>query len=243
MTGADKRKWWLIGWDVGGWNCDKNQNSRDAIVILDADHDIVGSPWRGNLRECINNSSTTAEWITSLFEICGSGLSSESGPVTLAIDTPLGFSDAFIQLLTQGKAAAPIEASSTNPYLFRRTEHLLFEQGFNPLSAIKDMIGSQATKGLHALARFAPKVVECGVWSDSSNVTAIEAYPSACKKSETIQALRRPYPTLAHADCEDALICALVASLFAEKRGTLMPPETGISPREGWIWMPRDVFA
>jgi hypothetical protein len=24
-----------IGWDVGGWNCDHNPNSRDAIVILD----------------------------------------------------------------------------------------------------------------------------------------------------------------------------------------------------------------
>jgi len=47
-----------------------------------------------------------------------------------------------------------------------------------------------------------PKVVECGVWSDGRTLTAIEAYPSACKKSETIQALRRPYPVLAHADCE-----------------------------------------
>ena len=27
----------FIGWDVGGWNCDKNGESRDAIVILDAD--------------------------------------------------------------------------------------------------------------------------------------------------------------------------------------------------------------
>jgi len=23
-----------IGWDVGGWNCDHNATSRDAIVIL-----------------------------------------------------------------------------------------------------------------------------------------------------------------------------------------------------------------
>jgi hypothetical protein len=222
MTGAGKRGGWFIGRDVGGWNCDKNQNSRDAIVILDADHQIVGSPWRGNLRECINNSSTTAEWDATLFEICGSGLSPESGSVTLGIDTPLGFSDAFLQLVTQGEAAALIEASNTNPYLFRRTEHFLFEQGFKPLSAIKDMIGSQATKGLHALARFVPKVVECGVWSDGSNVTVIEAYPSACNKSATILALRRPYPALVHADCKDALTCALVAGLFAEKRDALI---------------------
>ncbi len=242
MTGADQKKEWFIGWDVGGWNCDKNQNSRDAIVILDANYEIVGTPWRGNLRERINSCSTSIEWIAALFDLCGSGVSPEPGPVTLSIDTPLGFSDAFIQLVTQSKAAASIEASNSNPYLFRRTEHYLFEQGLSPLSAIKDMIGSQATKGMHVLARFAPKVVECGVWSDGSNLTAVEAYPSACKRSETIQALRRPYPALAHADCEDALTCALVANLFAEKRGALMPPEADVSSSEGWIWVPRDAF-
>ena len=40
------------------------------------------------------------------------------------------------------------------------------------------MIDSQATKGVHVLARFAPEIVECGAWSDGSNLTAIEAYPS-----------------------------------------------------------------
>ena len=182
------------------------------------------------------------EWIAALFDLCGGGVSPESGPVTLAIDTPLGFSEAFIQLVTQSKAAASIEASNTNPYLFRRTEHYLFEQGLSPLSAIKDMIGSQATKGMHVLARFVPKIVECGVWSDGRNLAAIEAYPSACKRSETIQALRQPYPALSHADCEDALTCALVASLFADKRDALQPPEADVSPSEGWIWVPKDAF-
>ena len=39
-----------IGWDVGGWNCDKNQRSRGAIVILIPDLEIMGVPWKGNLR-------------------------------------------------------------------------------------------------------------------------------------------------------------------------------------------------
>jgi hypothetical protein len=104
------------------------------------------------------------------------------------------------------------------------------------------MIGSQATKGMHALARFVPKIVECGVWSDGSNLTAIEAYPSACNRSVTFQALRRLYPVLSHTDCEDALTCALVASLFEEKRSALMPPEAEVSQLEGWIWVPRDAF-
>jgi hypothetical protein len=45
------------------------------------------------------------------------------------------------------------------------------------------MIGSQATKGMHVLACFARKMAECGVWSDGSNLTTMEAYPSACKRS------------------------------------------------------------
>ncbi len=211
-------------------------------MILDANHEILGTPWRGNLRKWINGCTTSTEWIAALFDLCGKGVPPENGPVTLAIDTPLGFSYAFIQLATQNKAATSIELSSTNPYLFRRTERYLFEQGLSPLSAIKDMIGSQATKGMHVLARFAPTIVECGVWSDGGSFTAIEAYPSACKRSETMQALRRPYPALNHADCEDALTCALVASLYAEKRGALIPPEADVSPNEGWIWVPMDAF-
>ena len=40
----------FIGWDVGGWNCDNNPKSRDAMVVLNAERQIVGKPWRGNLR-------------------------------------------------------------------------------------------------------------------------------------------------------------------------------------------------
>ncbi len=145
---------WFIGWDVGGWSCSRNPVSRDAIVILDACHEIAGTPWRGNLRKSINDCLTSAEWIAALFDLCGSRTFPESGQVTLSIDT----------------------------------------------------------------------------------------YPSVCKRSETIQALRRPYPALTHADCEDALTCALVASLFAEKRSALISPEADVSPSEGWIWAPRDAF-
>lgn len=177
-----------------------------------------------------------------MFGLCGSEAPSEPSHVILAIDTPLGFPQAFVRLAVQHEAVASIEMSCTNPYLFRRTEHYLFEQGLRPLSAIKDMIGSQATKGMHVLARFAPKVVECGVWSDGGVLVAIEAYPSACKNSAIIRVLRQAYPALAHEDFEDALTCALVAYLFKEKRGALIPPEAGVSSNEGWIWVPHDAF-
>ena len=145
--------------------------------------------------------------------------------------------------LITGQGIAPaIERSATNPYLFRHTERFLFEMGLTPLSAIKDMIGSQATKGMHALAKFAPKKVSCGVWTDDQGLVAIEAYPSACKASGTMAALRQPYPALDHEDKQDALTCALVAYLFDQRREALADPVETVPSGEGWIWVPRDAL-
>lgn len=153
--------------------------------------------------------------------------------VTLAIDTPLGFPEAFVGLVTGLKCMGLIEHFDTNLYLFRKTERHLFELGLTPLSAIKDMIGSQATKGMHVLAKFAPVTRSCGVWTDGASLTAIEAYPSACERSATIQALRRRYPPLGHKDVEDALTCALIAHLFTGRREALDAPVNAAPISEG----------
>lgn len=231
-----------IGWDVGGWNCDKNGKSRDAIVILDSSLAIVGKPWRGNLRMAINEAATARDWIAALFALCTANRPDDNASATLAIDTPLGFSEAFVRLVTGLECAEPVGRSVTNPYLFRQTEHYLFQQGLKPLSAIKDMIGSQATKGMHVLAKFAPRSTRCGVWSDGAVLTAIEAYPSACKGSATIQNLRSRYTPLRHDDEEDALTCALIGYLYAEQREALASPPDTVPASEGWIWVPRDAF-
>jgi len=47
---------YYMGWDAGGWNCDKNFKSRDAIVILNDDNEQVGKPFRGNLSKTISAS-------------------------------------------------------------------------------------------------------------------------------------------------------------------------------------------
>ncbi len=133
--------------------------------------------------------------------------------------------------------------SQTNPYLFRETERYLFRHGLRPLSAVKDMIGSQATKGMHVLARFAPEVQRCGVWSDGGTLTAIEAYPSACKTSALVAALRKDHAPLGHEDKEDALTCALIAWLFACEPHLLEAPDGDIPLDEGWIWVPGDALA
>jgi hypothetical protein len=254
-----------IGWDVGGWNCDKNNKSRDALVILDSERELVGTPWRGNLRHAINEAENTQQWLESLLTLCQveEGIIDQlpHTKVVLAIDTPLGFSVAFQQLLNGQAVSDPIGASAENPYLFRHTERFLFEHGLTPLSAIKDMIGSQATKGMHVLAKFAPQVVSTGVWSDGSNLTAIEAYPSACKKSMTIDDLFFPFCTgvvklskpatgiwdgvrfideIDHEDKRDALLCALIAWLSSNKPQALAQPDSEVSQSEGWIFVPED---
>jgi hypothetical protein len=50
---------YAVGWDVGAWNCDKNPNSRDALVVLDEAGQCAGKPWRGNLRTHINAAADT----------------------------------------------------------------------------------------------------------------------------------------------------------------------------------------
>ena len=241
MTSRAQASSYYVGWDVGGWNCDKNGKSRDALVILDAGLNIVGKPWRGNLRAAINEATDSADWIKRLFALCKADEPCQC-QITLAIDTPLGFSDEFVRLVTQRNHAGEVGSSDTNPYLFRQTERFLFEHGLKPLSAIKDMIGSQATKGMHVLAKFAPQTLRCGVWSDGKRLTAIEAYPSACKASATIKGLQQPFEaqTRPTDDLDDALTCALLGYLFDTHPDKLISPGASVPASEGWIWVPKD---
>lgn len=162
----------------------------------------------------------------------------EAASATMAIDTPLGFSEQFLNLAYNAKAVGSVGASSTNAYLFRQTERHLFEQGLAPLSAIKDMIGSQATKGMHALAKYASVVSSCGIWTDGSGFTAIETYPAACRKSQPIARLTDSLESLGVEDLDDARVCALIAYLFANERSSFDAPSENIPAREGWIWVP-----
>ncbi|AZZ95498.1 DUF429 domain-containing protein [Hahella sp. KA22] len=248
-----------IGWDVGGWNCDSNSKSRDALAVLDNQRNLLGKPWRGNLRTVINQAATTAEWIQALLDCCEVKWALPA--VTLAIDTPLGFSLALQQLITGGAPVDRLDESAANPYLFRFTERFLFQHGLTPLSVVKDMIGSQATKGMHALAKFASRRKSVGVWEGDGQLQAIEAYPSSCKHSDLMATLLEPFcserrsdkqpirdhwrdaafiANIDHDDKRDALICALIAWLFVNQPEQLQQPEPGTPLSEGWIFVPRD---
>ena len=257
MSNEGRSAQFFIGWDVGGWNCDMNRKSRDAIVILNAEQNVVGTPWRGNLRVTINEADTSRAWLQALFVNCQAGLPvADNMQVVLAIDTPLGFSEEFTRLLVRLGCSKPIGQSDTNPYLFRKTEQFLFDHGLKPLSPIKDMIGSQATKGMHVLAKFTPMMAQCGVWTDGATLTVIEAYPSACKQSSLFQKLLRRYVTgervdpagliwiepIDHQDKLDALICALVAHTFKFQTDAMAQPPDFIPMTEGWIWVPKDTL-
>lgn len=105
----------LIGWDVGGWNCDRNRLSRDALVVIDQDLRIRGKPWRGNLRDCINHAETSEDFLQSLLLACDVEDSRRNATVVLGIDTPLGFSTELVDLLVRGRSVPVLDASGTNP--------------------------------------------------------------------------------------------------------------------------------
>ena len=229
----------FIGWDVGGWNCDRNGSSRDAVVILDDKLAVHGTPWRGNLRQCIAASKDTRDWLKTLFAKCAAHYPETAPSITMAIDTPLGFPNEFLRLIARQGFVEPHETSGLNRYLFRYTERYLFEHGKTPLSAIKDMIGSQATKGMHVLAKFAPRTESCGVWTDGQAFRVIETYPAACCDTKPVSDYLACQPSLGHDDKNDARICALIANLFETQPAILEQPPADVPAGEGWIWVPK----
>jgi predicted RNase H-like nuclease len=109
---------------------------------------------------------------------------------------------------------------------------------------------------MHVIAKFAPQITRCGVWSNGKTLTAIEAYPSACKGSDFIQQQLRQYvvaecdnspqrfwlESLDHQDKLDALVCALIAHAFSYHPETFAAPPGFIPVSEGWIWVPKDAL-
>lgn len=242
-----------VGWDVGAWNCDSG-SSRDAIVILEDGTDgpvTAGRPWRGNLRSVLDGG---ADPLLAVFALCGVTTRTPFA-ATVAIDTPLGWPKPMLDLLTGGVVVSVPERADENPYLFRRAELALFGHAHRPLSAVRDMIGSQSTKGLHFLSRAGLVRSSVGVWrrvEGGNMVTAIETYPAPCRKSKTAGGLYAGLVTSSaivkacsksanvRADVADAAMCAVVARLHATRPDTLLPPVESSPVEEGWIWLPAD---
>jgi hypothetical protein len=235
----------FLGWDVGAWHC-QHGSSRDALVLLadDGSPRRVGESWRGNLRADYNGHAG-AGLLAALLKRIGQ----ESGVWTelvIAIDTPLGWPDAFRALLA-GRAPNDVaDTKAGNELLMRYTERWLAQRGHRPLSAVQDLIGSQSTKGIAVLSALGLSSSRAGIWEGrvgTTRVVAIEAYPAPCVGSAFIQAAKAPLGAgrpPEHTDIVDALTCALVAWAFATRRAELAAPDPAASVSEGWIWLPRD---
>lgn len=242
----------FVGWDVGGWNCDKNPKSRDALVVLERRGvrlEIAGRPWRGNLRATLVAPSPTGP-VDQLLNLAG--IERAKGMrVTIAIDTPLAWPRAAVDLISTGSTISVTEAAALNPYLFRQQEQQLFVENRGPLSVVRDMIGSQSTKGMHFLKAARLQPASHGVWSSrDGTVVAIETYPALALKDRRTRNLHKvPMATAKRAapranvawtgDVHDAIACAIVASLFRDTRSRLQPPGRTADQAEGWIWLPR----
>ena len=240
---------YYIGWDVGGWNCN-GAKSQDALCALTGTWDnlsLVGKPWRGNLREVLVAQDGDLETIFEKVEI----KREETHSVTWAIDTPLGWPKTFCKLVFGGGDPAHVPAQgNSNPYLFRQTEQWIAQRGPRcPLSAVRDKIGSQSTKGIHFLRQFGFQRESVGIWKARGH-TAIETYPTPVRENPRakgafarLQSSLSEQPAAAGInalrDVQDSFWCALVAAMFVLDRGDLYPPERDVAPEEGWIWIPR----
>ena len=239
LSNIRKRESLFIGWDVGGWNCDKNPTSRDALIVLGHAGECIGRPWRGNLRTTINTAASTSDFLARLLALCRVDHTADAVQAVLAIDAPLGFPEVLRTLLSYVTTLDTVGQSAENPYLYRFTERRLVSEGLTPLSVIKDMIGSQSTKAMHVVARFCPERVEPGVWSDRYCLRVIETYPTLCR----LRASGAPKGASKarngwESDISDALVCAQMARDFAMERHGLEAPPPEAPQSEGWIWAP-----
>jgi len=239
----------FIGWDVGAWNCDRNRKSRDAICALEvgeAGPVIVGKVWRGNLRDLLV-AHRGRPLVDALLHRLGV-IVEESRHLTIAIDTPLGWPTRMLDLVTSGGVVdVPVQADE-NPYLFRAQDLALFKQGHRPLSMVRDMIGSQSTKGIHFLQRAGFIPAGAGVWRRESTV-AIETYPAAAARDPELASLtsgllegvvaaeRSRRGDAWQGDVRDAITCGLVAWLHRRRPERLVAPGEAAVVAEGWIWL------
>jgi len=236
-----------VGWDVGAWHCTRSSGSQDALVAIRvADTpERVGQAFRGNLRGRL--TANPEKVLANLFDAMGLG-GLEVDEVIFAIDATLGWPRAFLELVGEGKmpGEVPMGKRVDNELLTRRTERVVAKKmAGTPLSSVQDRIGSQSTKALALLTLLQLQRSEPGVWTgevDGTKVVAIETYPALCKRSaqvSSLSALLGPWPKEG-SDEADALLCAIVAWLFATERQSLVAPQV-TDTVEGWIWHPIDL--
>ena len=146
--------------------------------------------------------------MSQLFDLCKNSLADSNVEVTLRSIHLSGSQLNFRALSHRRTPQDAIGLSDTNQYLYRRQSDY-FRANKKPLSAVKDMIGSQATKAMHVLAKFAHHAQSCGVWKRMGEFNHVEAYPASYKEFLLTKKLLMNQTSRANEDIQDAAICAV----------------------------------
>ena len=223
---------YYVGWDVGAWNCDKNAHSRDAIVVLNENKNIVASR-RGVVRRELKKNNIH-EFLNEFFCSPNRQFYAKDNFI-FAIDAVFSFPYGVTELLAGKKYILDAEAwnegkSIQNSLLFRYTERFVSDKERKPLSVIQDSIGSQSTKVIYFLRHFQFKQENVGIWETMNRNIAIETYPSVVGEKGN--------------DIDDAEICANLAWKFRHDKSRLYQPDNETKHLEtikieGWIWFPQ----
>ncbi len=246
----------FLGWDVGAWNSDEG-TSRDALFALEGtslDELSICAGRRGyrpSPSAPFRDDLVRARDPSFLLELLG--IRRMKRRVVLAIDAPLRWPNSFMELI-QGRLPkeVPGEVAAENPIAFRLTERLLAD--FSVVSAVRDRIGSQATKAQFFLTQFGAKPIRPGVFSMADGWTIIETFPRVARMDgSTRRRVEKFFPEVfpsglgekpAPVDCDlrDSLLCAHIAAVFelGEKDDLVrpLPSQRALVESEGWIWRP-----
>ena len=245
----------FVGWDVGGWHCDRNASSRDAL----------GSNRRQRRRGRRNR--------TAVARASSSRFMDQSGPSV--VSAMLDLCGVKCEELHRGQCryrhaaglAARDDAAGSG-----RSHQCECVHGRKPLHPTKHRVGldparpftpvcrprhvGESSRNRDSTSSAPPGLRRSAHWRKTDDagrtVTAIETYPAVALKMDRLLRLqaagsashRRPSRDREiplHDDIRDALACALVSYLFAECPTIMKPvPATSRRARDGSFYPSHD---
>lgn len=238
-----------IGWDVGGWMGNKQGIAAVLWTIGDSDIEWLGIPVETAIPK---GSIFTPDYLIGLISRNYVCTPLDNTRIIIAIDSPLGFPDAFRRLVCQEEQVLyRTDKEIDNPLAYRCTEqHICSVFGKKPLSATFDKLGNNCTVAVYHMQRWRKEQGYVAYPYDDDNEDSkaiIEVYPALLKnkagevKNEV--KLHLPKGILEGTDAYDACLCAFLGILYgAEGRFNdfpklVKPTSDSISnSTEGWIY-------
>lgn len=238
-----------IGWDVRGW-----QSKQQATAVLKVSIESNKYEWLGVSELFSFTQGLKPSFDQLLCPAVGEDLYQQllrQKKITLAIDSPLGFSQDYINLL-QGKNTNINVPSSEieNTLAYRDCERWVAKNyDKKPLSGAFDKLGNNATLAMSLTENLKrDDFVLVPQNTNHAHRSIIEVYPGICKSgkqrvSPAISSIARILPSevIPGTDQYDAAICAVIGALYSGGSEVLdLPmlepiPKT-INLKEGWIY-------